>query len=95
MYDILIERHRPLAYLDALPEKSRRIVREHILRLKEDPYPGHRGDKERLVIDGYEMYRLHVGRSYTVFYRINEEAHVVKVLDIMTLEEAHKRYGRL
>jgi len=30
-----------------------------------------------------------------IFYRIYEEEKTVKVLDIMTIEEAHKRYGRL
>jgi hypothetical protein len=39
--------------------------------LKDDPYPGKRRDKERLK---EEMYRMHISRSFTVFYVINEEA---------------------
>ena len=38
---------------------------------------------------------MHVSRSYTIFYRICEEEKTVKILNIMTIEEAHKRYGRL
>jgi hypothetical protein len=30
-----------------------------------------------------------------VFYRIFPEEKMVKVLDIMTFEQAHRRYGRL
>ncbi len=38
---------------------------------------------------------MHVSRSYTIFYRIEEREKTVKILDIMTIEEAHKKYGRL
>ena len=33
-------------FLNALPEKSKRIVKEHLAILKTDPYPGKAGDKE-------------------------------------------------
>lgn len=33
-------------------------------------YPGHPGDKEKL---SENTYRLHISRTYTAFYRINEE----------------------
>jgi len=38
---------------------------------------------------------MYVSRSYTIFYRIYEKEKTVKILNIMTIEEAHKRYGRL
>ncbi len=95
MYRLTISKNKTQKFLDTLPERSRRIVKEHLLRLHEDPYPGHGGDKERLELGvGYELYRIHIGRSYTAFYRILEEQ-VVRILDIMTIEQAHKRYGRL
>jgi mRNA-degrading endonuclease RelE of RelBE toxin-antitoxin system len=42
-----------------------------------------------------EIYRMHIGRSYTLFYKIWKDEKVVEILNIMTIEEAHKRYGRL
>jgi hypothetical protein len=59
------------------------------------PYPGKRGDKERFCLrGGYILYRLHIGRSWTAFYRIYEKENVVKVLEVMPIEQAHKKYGR-
>lgn len=76
-----------------LDEKSRRICTSNLQKLNQ-PYPGRGvGDKERLVIEGEEMYRLHIGRSYTAFYLIIEEAKLVRVLEVMSIETAHKRYG--
>ncbi len=44
---------------------------------------------------GHEaLCRLHIPRSYTTFYRIDQDEKVVKILDIMTIEQAHKIYGR-
>lgn len=58
-------------YLVALDGKSRRIVEDNLHELEDDPYPrphSGRGDKEQLVVDGEELYRLHVGRTHTAFY---------------------------
>jgi hypothetical protein len=41
------------------------------------------------------LYRIHVGRSCTVFYKIYEKEKLVRILEIMTIEKAHRRYGRL
>jgi mRNA-degrading endonuclease RelE of RelBE toxin-antitoxin system len=40
------------------------------------------------------VYRLHIGRSFTVFYIIEHEENVVKIVKIMTIERAHKDYSR-
>ena len=39
------------------------------------------------------MYRLHIGRSYTAFYTIHDEANEVRVREVLPIDEAHKRYG--
>jgi len=81
-------------FYSTLDEKSRRIVRENLEKLAESPYPGRgKGDKEKLVVDGEEMYRLHISRTYTAFYLIVESDDEVRVVDILTIEDAHKRYG--
>jgi mRNA interferase RelE/StbE len=90
---LLIER-KALKYLSELPEKSQRLIKEKCHALSDDPYPGQGGDKELLHLD-YKLYRLHIGRSFTVFYQICEEDGQVKILEITTIERAHKLYRRL
>jgi mRNA-degrading endonuclease RelE of RelBE toxin-antitoxin system len=77
-----------------LPEKSQRIVHDRIARLAEDPFPGKAGDKERFTCAGKDpAYRLHISPSYTAFYRIINER--IYVFNLMTIEQAHKKYGLL
>jgi hypothetical protein len=77
-------------FLAAADEKTERIVRDHLGYLAEDPYSGSgRGNKERLPIGGTEQYRMHISQTWTAFYDIYE----VGVLEIVTIDEAHKRYG--
>ena len=93
MYSVFINRNAR-KYVDSLTEKSKRLVKKKLEMLKDDPHPG-RADKKKLQLPNYDLFRMHVSRSYTIFYRIYEEEKTVKVLDIMTIEEAHKKYGRL
>ena len=60
-----------------------------------DPFPG-TGKGEKKEIEGANdvAYRLRVG-SFRVFYRIDKEDRIVYVFDILTAEQAHKKYGRL
>ncbi len=92
-YRVLIGK-RASKFLSTLPAKSQRIIKDKCKTLADDPYPGPGGDKELLQRDHKRAYRLHVARSFTVFYRINEEDKVVKTLHIVTIEQAHKMYGR-
>ncbi len=95
MYRVLIDR-KALGRLNSLPKKGQRIVKENLRKLEEAPYPGTgRGDKEKLTHRGEALYRLHIGRTFTAFYRIYEDKKEVKVLKVMTIERAHKEYGRL
>ena len=83
-------------YLSALDEKSQRIVKENLRKLQDDPYPrpgAGPGDREKLVINGEEFYRLHIGRTHTAFYDIVEDEQEVRVVEILDIDEAHDRYG--
>jgi mRNA interferase RelE/StbE len=82
---------KALLYLSELPEKSQRLIRERCHALAEDPFPGHGGDKELLHLE-FKLYRLHVARSFTVFYQICEEEERVMILEIVTIDKAHKLY---
>ena len=93
MYSVLINREAQ-KYVDSLTEKSRRLVKKKLEMLKDNPHPG-RADKKKLQLPNYDLFRMHVSRSYTIFYRIYEEEKTIKVLNIMTIEEAHKKYGML
>lgn len=92
-YDVLL--HPDVhEFLEAVDEKTERIVREKLGYLAENPYPGRgQGDKERLPIDGEERYRMHIGRTWTAFYDIYETDGEVGVLEILSIDEAHDRYG--
>lgn len=82
-------------FLDAADEKTERICKENLGYLAEGPYPGRgRGDKEKLPIDGRrDRYRLHISRTYTAIYTVLEDEKEVRVLEILPIGDAHKRYG--
>ena len=87
--DIVIT-ERAIRFLATLPDKDRRIVGEHIDRLNAHPHT--HGDIERLAMPK-ERYRMHVSHRYTVFfYPAGQE---IVINDIMTIEQAHKKYGRI
>lgn len=94
-YNILLGEDA-LEYLEALGEKSRRIVKDNLRKLTDDPYPrpgSTSGDKERLMVDGEEICRLHIGRTHTAFYIVDETKNEVRVVEILPIDEAHDRYG--
>lgn len=85
-----------MEYLNSLDDKSRRIIRTKLFSLQENPYPGSPGDKECLSLpDDIILHRMHIGRTWTVPYRVDEVNKTVKVIEMMTIEQAHKKYGRL
>ena len=92
-YDLLIEQDA-LEFINGLETKSERICKDNLKKLAEDPCPGSgKGDKERLVVDGEEIHRLHIGRTYTAFYDIDNNANTVHIFEVLPIDEAHKRYG--
>ncbi|UVE51429.1 type II toxin-antitoxin system RelE/ParE family toxin [Haloferax larsenii] len=94
-YEILLAQDAR-EYVAALDEKSKRIVKKNLRKLEEDPFPRPgtgSGDKEKIVVDGEEIYRLHIGRTHTAFYDIIESKQEVRVVEIIDIDEAHKRYG--
>ena len=82
-------------FLAVADEKTERICTENLGYLATNPYPGRgRGDKEKLPIDSHrDRYRLHIGRTYTALYTVLEDAREVRVLEIVPIDDAHKRYG--
>ncbi|ABN56110.1 MULTISPECIES: type II toxin-antitoxin system RelE family toxin [Methanoculleus] len=92
MFTVLIER-KARELLKRLPPKTRRIVVEKIQELADDPFPG--GNKEKLEYPHPPaVYRLHISRSFTVFYIIEHQESIVKIEKIVTNERAHKEYSR-
>ncbi|MDO8874210.1 MAG: hypothetical protein Q7V05_16005 [Methanoregula sp.] len=76
-----------LQYVNGLPEKDRRIVKQQLLKL-EDPYIA--TDVE-LLQNGH--CRMHIAHTYTAFFDVLSGG-IVNILEVMTVEEAHKRYKR-
>ncbi|MCJ7445038.1 MAG: hypothetical protein MUO26_11030 [Methanotrichaceae archaeon] len=85
---------KALEFINALPSKSQRIVIEKCKTLANDPFPG-QGDKEIIHRKSHKnIYRLHISRSFTAFYKIYKDEKMVKILEITTIEHTHKIYGR-
>ena len=81
-------------FINAQTAKSRRIIANHLSSLGEDPYPGSKGDKELLNLrPGVNIYRLHIGRTFTAFYEIEDG--IVYVNEVLTIGQAHKKYKGL
>ncbi|MFB6210412.1 MAG: type II toxin-antitoxin system RelE/ParE family toxin [Halobacteriales archaeon] len=92
-YSILLG-EQPREYIQALDAKSQQIIKDNLRKLEENPSPGSGpGDKEKLVVDGEEMYRLHIGRTHTAFYIILDDEAEVRIVEITDIDDAHKRYG--
>jgi len=87
--DVQIER-TVIKTLEKYPEKIREHIFNHLRKL-EDPYTA--PDVECLH-PKVQVYRMHIGRTYTVIFKIYKETNCVVILDLMTIEQAHKRYGR-
>lgn len=91
-YEVLVS-HEVAEVLQTMDKKSKGICKKNLAKLSQ-PYPGRgHGDKERLVVAGEEVYRLHIGRSYTAFYIIDEKKKIVRVLELLSIKDAHKKYG--
>jgi mRNA interferase RelE/StbE len=92
-YQLVIKK-KALEFVNSLPSKSQKVVIEKCKTLADDPFPG-QGDKEIIRREGHEnIYRLHISRSYTAFYKVHKGEKRVLILDITTIEQAHKIYGR-
>ena len=82
-------------FLNSQDEKTQSIIKDHLGKLKEEPYPSpeaRSGDREKVTVNEEEVYRMHISRSYTAFYIINEEKEQVVVTDIVDIDTAHKMY---
>ena len=81
-------------FFDSLDDKSKRIFKDHFKELASAPHTwdGNR-DKEKLFVSGVELYRMHVSRTWTIFYTILEEKKQVRLVEILTIDEAHEKYG--
>lgn len=76
-------------YVRNLPEKSRRIILSHLRKLEE---PLQIQGIEQLATD---VYRMHVGRTYTILFTTLLDCDVVRVTDIYPIGTAHKRYNKI
>ncbi|MFB6226136.1 MAG: type II toxin-antitoxin system RelE/ParE family toxin [Candidatus Paceibacteria bacterium] len=82
-------------FLNSQDEKTQSIIKKNLGKLKKEPYPSpeaQSGDREKVTVNGEEVYRMHISRSYTAFYVINEQEDQVIVTDIVDIDTAHKMY---
>jgi hypothetical protein len=76
-----------LEYINSLPQKDRRIIKQHLVQL-EDPLTAR--DAEHLR-DGVCI--MHIAHTYTAFFVVFRDC--VRIVDVLTIEQAHKKYKRL
>lgn len=74
-----------------IPAERRSQFKEALKEL-ENPLPGGRKKKVKGHVKG--AYRLRVG-DFRIMYKIDFETKEVYVFDILTAEQAHKKYDRL
>jgi mRNA interferase RelE/StbE len=80
------------AFINSQNIKTRRIIHAHLKSLEDDPFPGKGGDRELLnTRPGVKIERLHIGRTFTAMYVIEENS--VLVTEVMTIGQAHKKYN--
>lgn len=94
-YEVVVDEDA-MQYHLSLDEKAQRIVKRNLLELEDNPYPrpgAGRGDREKIVYKGEELYRMHIGRTHTAIYDIIESENRVEVLDLLPIDDAHKQYG--
>jgi len=81
------------ALFEKIPPELKDNIKSAIKELNY-PFPGEGGNKKEIKGASDSAYRLRVG-NYRIFYRIDKDKKKVYVFDILTAEQAHKRYGRL
>jgi mRNA interferase RelE/StbE len=92
----LMADERALNFLNSLDAKDQRVIKAKLKILRDIPYPGSDGDKEKLHTNKKrESYRLHIARTFTVIYNISSAEKLVYITHIMPIEKAHRRYGRI
>lgn len=76
-----------------IPAERKESIKSAIKELT-NPFPDNNGSKKELKGTRTTTYRLRVG-NYRVFYQIDEEKKEVYIFDVLTAEQAHKKYGRM
>ena len=77
-------------FIRELAGKDRRVIGEHIERLSD--HPGATG-KIRKLPTRKPRWRMHISMKYTLFYYVDSDT--VWIDKIMTIEQAHKKYGKI
>jgi mRNA-degrading endonuclease RelE of RelBE toxin-antitoxin system len=78
---------------EKVPAERKESIKSAIKGLT-NPFPDSNGDKKELKETRIITYRLRIG-DYRVFYQIDEKENKIYVFDILTAEQAHKKYGRM
>ena len=77
-------------FIRELPGKDRRVIGEHIERLSD--HPSATGNIRKLPTRKPRL-RMHISMKYTLFYYVDSDT--VWIDKIMTIEQAHKKYGKI
>ncbi|EHQ36579.1 hypothetical protein [Methanoplanus limicola] len=93
MYKVLISDDAD-EYFQEVSKKDKAHIRDIILLCLVEylKRPNRRCNKKLIKGSSPKTYRLHISMTHTIFYRIEEEKKIVKVIDAMNIDQAHSRY---
>ena len=77
--------------LDA--EWKNKIKKAIELCLSEPNTVHQRCNKKRIKGSKFKTCRLHVSMTYTIFYRVDEVKHVVLIVNLLGINQAHSKYS--
>ena len=81
-----------LASDDREEDRDGWLLRKVVEEFREDPYPGEKSwDRLSLDVDGKQWFRRKIGRSWCVFYLVDESAGEVRVVEALDLLDADNR----
>lgn len=90
-YRLLVERDA-LAFLERVGGTDG-VFRDVLDEIRSRPLPGDgRFEKTRIDVDGEPVYRVD-GERYVALYEVVESEQAVRVLDVVPIDEARRRYG--
>lgn len=79
-------------FVDDLGSRKVRMFREEVKRLGTDPFPADTSrSKQSLDVDGKQWFWFRVGRSWYLFYTVDEEAKEVRIVDVQDSDVAYER----
>lgn len=79
-------------FVEDLGSRKARMFRDEAKQLGTDPFPeSEYGDKQPVPFEEKPWYSMKVGRSWYLFYTVDEDAREVRIVDVIPFETVMDR----